>query len=248
MPSFGSLWATAGLIVAGGAAAGAPAGAIFGNGFEALPVVTVFEVQTGLAGGTVQSVGRVVTSRSRDQRHLWIADALAAAPYEGVYVYRGSAADVLPADIAVGTRVDVVGTVSEFDLGMGANPAAGDTLTQLDNAAVTFADPAVMLPVPIGFAGVSPLASIVDGEPWEGVLVRVDHVRVAALLPGNRVEVEDASMARLVLDDDAFAYPPPALGTCYASITGIMHLNIFDDQRRLLPRSAADMAVGDGCN
>jgi hypothetical protein len=43
------------------------------------------------------------------------------------------------------------------------------------------------------------------------------------------------------------SYAEPPLETCYSSVTAILGLDIFDDQRRLLPRSAADLVVdGDG--
>ena len=215
---------------------------VFRNGFEALPETTVQDVQQGVATGTVYLTDRVVTARSADGKHLWIADAIAAAAFQGVYVFRGTGATVLGAEIAPGARVDVLGDVIEFDVS-----PPGDTLTEINNAGVVLAAATQGSPSPLAVASVGELASIADGEPYEGVLVRISNVSVMSVASGNRVTVTNGTHT-IVLDDDAANFGSPAIGTCYASVTGVMHLNVFDDQRRLLPRSAADLVPGNSCN
>lgn len=230
--------------IAADSASSGTAEVIFENGFEPLVEVTVEDVQLGLANGSVFLSNRFVTARSADARHLWIADSASAAAWQGVYVYRGAGAPVLGPDIAIGARVNVVGTLLEFDVGL---PPVGNTLTELVDVNITLTAAALPL-VPLGFVGPITLSSITDGEAYEGVLVSVTDVRVVSTATGNRVTVANIFGDTVVLDDDAYVYPPPVIDTCYAKITGVMHLNFLDDERRLLPRGASDMAEGSACN
>jgi hypothetical protein len=235
---------TAGARLAVAVATSALAGTgIFRNGFEALVPRTVQDVQQGAATGVVYLPGRVVTARSADGKHLWIADANAAAAFQGVYVFRGVGAAALGAEFVPGARVDVLGDVSEFD----AAPP-GDTLTQIANAGLVLAGPPQGAPQPLVFASVAQLASIAEGEAWEGVLVQATNLRVSAVLSGNRVVVLDNGGNMIVIDDDAGSIGAPFVGTCYASVTGVMHLNTVDNERRLLPRGPSDATTGNGCN
>lgn len=228
----------------GRTASAGPTPSIFRDGFEPIAIVTVEEVQLGMAEGTFLLADRTVVARSADAKHLWIADALGAAPYQGVYVYRGSAAQPLPADVASGARVDVVGSAVEFDVS-----PPGDTLTQVSaNSLVVVSAPAGS-PVPLSVSTVDALASIVEGEPYEGVLVRVNNLLVTSTGSGGRVNVRDNGGNMLVLTNGAGGLSPsPVVGTCYGSVTGVMHLNTFDDERILMPRSAQDLVAGNGCN
>ncbi len=133
---------------------------------------------------------------------------------------------LLGPDIVIGARVNVSGTVAEFDLGL---PPAGNTLTELVDVDVTLTAAALPL-LPLAFSSVVPLNSINDGESYEGVLVVVTHLRVMSTATGNRVTVVDNTGNSLVLDDDAYVYPAPLINTCYASITGVMHLSVTDDE------------------
>lgn len=127
-------WWGALLLVAANTTFGGPVSTIFRSGFETLPFATVQEVQLAVATGNVVLVDRVVTALSGDGKHLWIADSTTGAQYEGVYVFRGSSATVLSAEIVVGAHVDVAGDTAEFDVS-----PPGDTLTEIVNPTVTFA-------------------------------------------------------------------------------------------------------------
>ena len=184
---------------------------------------------------------RVVTAISANRLNLWVADIATSTAYRGVFVFRTSTR-ALGGEFTIGSGVNIIGTGVEFDVA----PASGDTLTEIEATTVALAA-SNQTPVPLNVSGVGSLASIVDGEPYEGVLVRVDNVRVTATLSGNRVVVQDNAGATLVLDDDAGSFGSVIVGTCYASVTGVMHLNLFDNERRLLPRSAADLVGGGSC-
>jgi hypothetical protein len=73
----------------------------------------------------------------------------------------------------------------------------------------------------------------------EGVLVQVGGVGVTATgLAGNEFTVTGG----LTVDDLLFLVaPPPAVGTAYASLTGILALR--SGASKLEPRSAADLAA-----
>lgn len=232
------------LAVAAAVHAGGPTGG-FRNGFEPLVANTVQDIQQGVATGAVYLPGRVVTAVSADRKNLWIADSAAAALQQGVFVIRGSSAAVLPPEIVVGTHITVFGSAAEFDVGF---PPQGDTLTQIENHALGVASLSTFTPAPLQLSTVSQLASIVDGEPYEGVLVRVANLRVLSTASGNRITVGDNIGSTIVLDDDAGSIGLPPVGTCYGSVTGVMHLSVVENERRMLPRGLADAVAGNSCN
>jgi glyoxylase-like metal-dependent hydrolase (beta-lactamase superfamily II) len=210
---------------------------------------TVEDVQRGIATGVVNLTGVYVTAVDAIPNNLgfWVADAVEGAAYNGVFVYTGT---TLPPDLKIGDVVDLTGQVVEFDLG---SPPVGNTLTQIDvrqgSVDVTAADHE---PLPLGGVAASILAHIDDGEPYEGVLVAVGPGVVTGIASGDRVTVTTATGV-IVLDDDAYDYTASTypVTTCLARVTGVMGLNITDDQRRLLPRRALDVevdATGKACN
>lgn len=212
---------------------------------------SVVEIQTGAVTGLVTLTNVFVTGRDEagGSQGIFVADSLTAAQNNGVLVYTGSMAP--PANIAVGAKVNVTGTVVEFDI----NPAAGDTLTELTNAAITFVEAPAAAPTPATSATAAQLSDIgPTGEVWEGVLVRLSTVKVTNNSLGfGQLQLTDNTGATIVLDDDSFFHTaqggtPPAVGTCYATLTGNMSVQLNSDIRTINPRSAADMMVGTGCN
>lgn len=207
---------------------------------------TVADIQMGtVEDGTVVSLADVYVTAIDDSatnKGFWVADALQGAAHNGVYVYTD---DALPAGIAIGSRVDLTGTVAEFDFPFD-NPV-GDTLTQVEvdpAAGVTDIQAPGTLPSPLTGVDTSVLADITSGEPYEGVLVQIGPAKVEMTESGDRVTVNTAS-GMIVVDDDAYNYAAstyPA-DTCFTSITGVMNLNVFDDQRRLAPTRVEDLAV-----
>lgn len=215
--------------------AGAMPTVIFHDGFER--VDTVQEIQLGIVSGPVQLRDRIVTAISANGRHLWIADAAIASSYEGVYVYRGSAAALLPAGISVGAVVDVAGSAAEVG-----------TLTEILATEVVLVAGGGVALTPLVQSGVGDVASAVSGEPFEGVLVYVGNVTVISAGPGNRAQVQDSFGAQLTLAAGAGGQLSMlAVGSCYIGVIGVMHVDTSTGVRTLLPRSASDLTLGGGC-
>lgn len=204
---------------------------------------TVVNVQNGtiVDGSVVQLTDVVVTALDKARKHLFVQDAGAAAVNNGVYVYRGASAMALPAEVVVGAVVDVSGTVDEFDLGVQVN-----SLTEIVNATVTFKSagtpPAALTGIPAATLG-----DITAGEPYEGVLVELSNVKVVNPDAMFGKFTVGATGMELYVDDNNFAYTLPAAATCFATLRGVMTVNVSDDHRALLPRDANDMVTGGTC-
>lgn len=195
--------------------------------------------RVNLASVVVTAIDTVGSSQG-----VWVADNPQAAAWEGIFVFTGATAP----SVAIGDRVNVAGRVIEFDL-----QPPGDTLTELDQATVTLAT-GNDTPVPLGGVAVATLASIgATGEPYESVLVQLSNLRVMAeQAPGDRVQLTNGTDT-IVMDDDIHNYSAGTypVGTCFSNLVGIMTVNIFDDERRFLPRSAGDLTIdgtGAACN
>jgi hypothetical protein len=203
---------------------------------------TIHSVQSSLITGRVALSSVFVTALTADRRHLWVSDAPEAAVYQGVYVYRGGSVLPLPPEFEIGTGIDVVGDTLEYDPGTPVN-----SLTEI----VATEEPVVAgvagIPVPLTVGGAAALGDIQQGEPFEGVLVRLEFVTAGPLLVGDRIELTDGSDGSVLMDDFAWNYGSIAEGTCFASVTGVMDLQSAFDERHILPRGAFDLVVGAGC-
>ena len=199
-----------------------------------------------------------ITGLTPDRKSLWVSTSATAAASNGLFVFRTNAA-ALTDEFVVGAKVHVAGRVKEFDV----NPAAGDTLTQLDLGTASFvAAPGDAL-APVTTATPATLSSIADGEVFESVLVKVDHLRILSTAAGDKVRLANDAGQEIVMDDNAFNYavtiPDPAnpgqtlpnpdfaVGTCFTSVTGIMSVELTDNVRTLNPTSAAALVRGKGC-
>ncbi|NVB83205.1 MAG: hypothetical protein HOV81_32835 [Kofleriaceae bacterium] len=215
---------------------------------------TVAAIQMGTTTGTVTLSNVVVTARDEagGTRGIYVADALQAAQYNGVFVYMGSASP--PANLVVGATVNVTGNVLEFDVGNAQNPAVGDKMTEISNSTVTFVAAPTGTPMPATTANAQTLSDIgANGEPWEGVFVQLTNLKVTNnALGNNKVQLTDNNGVNIVMDDDLFVYPTPvtlpANNTCFATVTGVMNVQLNDDIRTINPRTMADMVIGTGCN
>jgi hypothetical protein len=209
---------------------------------------TVVAIQNGdVAVGTVVTLNDVfIIARSANNKNLWVADSLTAAPRNGVFIFRSENA-VLGDEFAIGATVDVTtGKVKEFDV----DPADGDTLTELEQAAVTLVAAPTTAPVPLTTASAEALASLATGEQYEGVLVQLTNLKITAVAAGDRVTLSDATNQTIVMDDTAFDYATGspsnpnadfAVGTCLASVTGVMNVELGNNIRTLNPRNAGDI-------
>jgi hypothetical protein len=220
------------------------------RGADACLTDSVTAIQMGTTTGPVGLNDVVITALSRDRRHAFVADALQAAPYNGVFVYRGVSAVAVPLgeEYQIGAVVDVAGTTKEHDV---TNPPVGMTQTQIEafraNDLFRFEAAAAGEPAPLAGVALATLADVAGGAPYEGVLVTLSDVELIATASGFRLTVQDAAGQTLVVDDDLFAYGTTfPVGTCFASLTGIMGIHLTDDERRLWPRRLEDMVSEGG--
>ena len=212
----------------------------------------VVNVQTGVVPDltNINLANVVVTGVAFNKKNLWVADGLQAAPNNGVYVFRGTAADVLPDTVVVGARVNVSGQVFEYNGG-----DAGDTLTEVRNATVTFVSAPAGAPLPIDNVSVPTLLNPAMNEPYEAALVKLRNVKVTGIAPAAQPFQRDmtAGVVTFKADDDILRLTEAVapIGTCYASIVGIWSYNPFPDTNAwvFLPRGGAgDSVTGGSCN
>lgn len=203
---------------------------------------TIEMIQTGAATGVVTVNDVIVTAIDTigaSSKGFWVQQAAQAAANQGVLVFTGATTPT----VAIGDHVNVTATVQEFDL-----QPPGDTLTELTFPTVT---PVAgnTTPLPLGGVTINTLKDITAvGEPYESVLVTLSNLRVSAAPGNDRLTLTDGTNT-IVMDDDVFDYAAATypIGTCFATVTGVMGVNVFDDERRIFPRSAADLVAGTGC-
>ncbi len=232
------------------------------GGTNCSPAATsVAMIQSGMKPEVVILTNVVVTARDDigmntmatppvpSNRGFWVADAAAAAPNNGVYVFTRE--KVPAANFAIGAVVSVQGGVDEFDLGMSGMPPVGDTLTEVVDIVdpPTFVSAGTTLPIPVTVAA-DILANIgAPGEPYEGVLVRVANVKVTNInVSLGKVELTDNTGNKIIMDNDSFDWLGQTANTCYATLTGVMSVQVNENVRTINPRSLTDMVTGTGCN
>jgi hypothetical protein len=211
---------------------------------------TIAQIQSGEMDDNARvHLTAVVTGRSFNGKRFWVQDVAAAGPTLGVYAFRPSSAEVLPADIVPGATVELRASVSEYDCG---GACADNPFTQLGNVDIMAVGAVGAAPVP---AVVAPATAVT--EPYEGVLVQLASVKVSAIgLEGSQWSVTDGTTTVLV-DDDIFRHTSAAVDQC-VTLTGIMHMNTFDNTGEVpaglpphvvvLPRSAADIVSSSSCD
>ena len=76
-------------------------------------------------------------------------------------------------------------------------------------------------------------------------LVQLSGMEVTAVPGNDRLTLTGAGGETIIADDDAYDYMSATypVGTCFTTVTGVMTLNIFDDERRLAPRLITDLVV-----
>lgn len=222
----------------------------------AVPACTATTTVVNIENGTIPNLANVnlnnvvVTGIAFNHKNLWVADSLQAAPYNGVYVFRGSGAAVLPDTIVVGATVTVSGQVFEFN-----GNGGGDTQTEIRNPTVTFG--AAPTGATVALDNV-PLATLLDNtmnEQYEGVLVTLHNVKVTSTLNGTTGQRDMAAGAVTFKADDDFFRLLDANGTCYASLVGVWNYNPFSDTNAwvFLPRGgtygapASDIVLNGTC-
>jgi hypothetical protein len=223
---------------------------------------TVADIQTGevARNSKVRLSNVVITGVSFNKKRYWVSeDVDTAAPNTGIYVYRPNSADALDVmKYKVGAKLSLVANVDEQLAG-----CSGNALTEL-----TFVEPtgdptgseAGPAPMTVDLAT---LASDTAGEPYEGVLVKIEKVAVTEIHEdkndqGNTVNYEFAvsdGTASLMVDDDIYRRDTTDVGDCL-TIIGIMHYNTFDNSGdgglaphiTIEPRAQSEVVTTTGCN
>jgi hypothetical protein len=222
-------------------------GALVPNGTNCpLPKsATVTSIQMGITTGAIVLTNVFVTGVTFNRSNLFVQDDLAAAPYNGVFVFRGgSTVSDLPPEIEPGATVNITGTVTEF---MG--------ITEIVDPTVEFVAAPAGLPTPIATT-IADLNNPTTGEPLEGVYVRIsdtdasDIVAAGGPMGFDFYYTLNQGTDQIVVDDDIHRNTPTD-GDCYDTFSGIFHYNNFTTpipaHVNLLPTAATDLVLGGTC-
>jgi hypothetical protein len=174
---------------------------------------------------------------------FWIADALQAAANGGVFVFTNATAPA--ADVVVGAKLPTVQGIS------GTFGTKTEKIVQITIPTVATAVAGGTV-LPITTATATQLSSLVDGRPFANSLAQLTSLRVTIVdAATKRVTLKDKGGALITMDDSIFTDytgAVTAVGTCYASVTGIMDLQTNDQVRSINPRSVVDLdATGTDC-
>lgn len=189
---------------------------------------TIYEIQQGMVPvkSPVTVKGAIVTSPLTFKKDGFFIQDPMGGEWSGIYVYTGAnAVAIKPGDV-----VDVEGTYDEY----------------FDFSQIAIADPAKVVvtgtapvPAPELVAAADVTAGGPKQENYEGVLVSVEGVQVAAVNPMfGEFELTDG----LFVDDLFFAkadWKLPMVGDMYMSLTGPLSYSFME--ARLNPRTAADI-------
>jgi hypothetical protein len=211
---------------------------------------TIAQIQAGAMSENARvHLTAVVTGRSFNGKRFWVQDGAASGPELGVYAFRPSSAEVLPAGVVPGATIELRASVSEYDCG---GACSDNSFTQLGNVEIVSVGAVGAMPTPAAVA-----ADVAVSEPYEGALVTLSDLKVSAIgLESSQFAVTDGTTT-LMVDDDIFRHTSAAVDQC-VTVTGIMHMNTFDNTAEVpaglpphvvvLPRSAADIVAASGCD
>jgi hypothetical protein len=184
-----------------------------------------------LQGVIVTALSKVVTSAGNKRFNMWVqTNAGIPGANESVYVF-GPGIDLTP--FAVGTKVDIIGTVEEFNDSTGT-----ETLTEIKALTITAAT-GTAVTAPVTGKTAAELSAAATGEPYEGAMVTLTNVKVTAL--GNFANFGVGSMSSggtsFKTDDDIFLLASP-VNTCFLTITGVWTYMPYDNVYGFLPLAA----------
>jgi len=200
---------------------------------------TVYQVKDGTlpAGTPVVLSNLLVTGRTAAGFFVQVKPGDAGytvADFSGLWVQApGHAA-------AAGDRVTVAGSSATF---FGQVQVAASAVTVLTSLGEAAPEPVVVAPAEVATGGARAAA-------LEGVLVRVSGVAVTAVAPplgaGDAAPSNEFVVDGTLRVDDLLhlASPFPAVGTAYASLTGILVFRTGDS--KLEPRAGADLVGPQG--
>lgn len=191
---------------------------------------TIEDIQMGNVpmGTKVRVTDVVVTARASSL--VWVQRE-GGAEYSGIAIYPSMPPQMT---LVPGLRVDVEGMVTEYF-----------GVTELASAVITEKGMGAPL-APIVVADHATLVDPATAEAWEGVLVRVENVKVVSAPDGFGEWTVGTAAAPLRVDDMMHKpMPDPMPGQCFAHVTGPLHYSF--DNFKLEPRNATDLMLGAGC-
>jgi hypothetical protein len=174
------------------------------------------------------------------EARIWVADSATAAVHNGILVFKPTISGTNDASIdnlVPGDIVNVTGPTKEnFD----ETQINGGTLERVGTG------PA---PTPL-VVTTDLLATPAMAEPYEGVLLKVENLKVVSTNPDGAMDFGEwtvgTASAPLRIDDVMFKRPMPlAVGDCYSAITG--PLSYAFSNFKLEARSAGDVVTGSTC-
>lgn len=130
-------------------------------------------VQAMTPTGAVEIDNVYVSAIAHNGRSFWVSTKATATPNEGLYVFNNQTLD--PA-IAIGTKVSLIGKVSEFNDDM-----MGGTLTELAPLQIMPVTGAAVPMVPVTNKTVAQLLDAATAPQYESVLVTLTNVKFTAL-------------------------------------------------------------------
>jgi predicted extracellular nuclease len=183
-------------------------------------VSTIEAIQATAPTKAIELQNVYVTGVALSKKSFWVSTDIAPAPNNGVFVFRSSNAPDLDAAIVPGAKVNVIGTVSEFNDDM-----AGIALTEVNALQVSVAaDSPVppVAPVPIDTQTAATLLVPATAPQYESVLVKLSNVAITALgtTANGSIATAKQNGTELKLGPEAIALTAANLG-CYESITGV---------------------------
>ena len=193
--------------------------------------VTIYEIkQKNVAEGTLVKVEGIVTAYKDKNFFMQIDpvdhDSTLKEQFSGIYVYKST--DTVNA----GDKVRVAGKVMNYYDQL--------QIANVESVEVVAANKGIP-----AFVTVDP-AKVKDGgaqkDAYNGVLVKVENVNVTEEADSYHV----FGVANgLKVDDDFYSYTDPAVGTHFASISGVLAYTF--NHSKILPRSADDFVI-DNCS
>jgi large repetitive protein len=215
--------------VANPGAAGCPASIYQIKMSAAGPIGTAVEVQHAIVTGT-GTQGFFVQVKEGDPGYM-------GSDYSGLFVFAGTGSPLL-ASATVGARVTIDGSIDVF-----GGEIELDNLTTLTVEAV--GPEAAPAPVtPVAYAEV--MTGGTRQAALEGVIILLPASTVTAVNAAfGEATLTAADATQLIMDDTIYA-ANAAVGTNYASVTGILSTKSITggSASKLQPRSAADLVPG----
>ena len=191
-------------------------------------------------GASVSITGAYVTAvrpQAGTTRGFYVQNDT-AEPWNGIFVFTGAVAPT----VLVGNRVTVTGIYEEFN-----------GLSEITNPKVTVDDPGVVLPFePVLLDPATLATGKANAEPFESMLVRTGPVTITTVNADAPMDFDEFIVTGALRVDDQITDNVKDMGlnnkcpvgTTFEDLIGVVAFSFFNS--KLLPRSAADVVLGNG--